>query len=286
MTSAERLQRAARAMIAAADSGRSVVRVLAAECPHIARQLRRDRRRRGLLALWGRSRNVDENVGAVIVHPAILAVIGRLAGVSMRGPDAPAGLQHTYGYLFSLIDTPYGAKRERWLSTDLERGFGIDESLLSDNPRAGTLLANATWLAGQIAFRSEARQCRRLQAQAAAAAPELTAYDFALHGARRIVEEAMLPGPGRLVQMITDLVPFPSVRRAARDDTLLVYSARTGAAGPLRLVTMFPVGAQTVRALEDSLPARGRVAVRPRYNAYIRGWPDGEVMGRRFLVEV
>ena len=61
-----------------------------------------------LLALWGRSVNADENTGETIVHPAILAAIGALAGVPMRGRFVQAGLQHTYGYLFSLIDTPYG----------------------------------------------------------------------------------------------------------------------------------------------------------------------------------
>src|SRR6185312_10106073 len=102
----------ARAMIEAATRSRSAVKVLQKHCPHIYRQLVRLRECRGLLSLWGRSRNVDEFVEQAIVHPAILRVIGQLTGVPMRGRIVHAGLEHTYGYLFSLIETPFGYKRE------------------------------------------------------------------------------------------------------------------------------------------------------------------------------
>src|SRR5437660_421137 len=147
------LPEAAGAMQMAAENGRPVVPLLKKHCPPIHRQIVADGNTPGLLSFWGRSANVDENVGETIVHPAILQAIGQLAGVPMRGRFVHAGLQHTYGYLFSLIDTPYGAKRDRWLTTDLENGFGLDPTLLGDRPRKGTLLGNLTWFIGRIVFR-------------------------------------------------------------------------------------------------------------------------------------
>src|SRR3712207_3234615 len=81
----QELQAAALAMITAADLGRPVLPVLKRHCPYIHRQIVRCRREPGLLSFWGRSVNVDESAGQVIVHPAILAAIGELAGVPMRG---------------------------------------------------------------------------------------------------------------------------------------------------------------------------------------------------------
>src|SRR5262245_58785993 len=123
MAADQQLQDAARAMVAAADAGKSVVPVLKKRCPHVYRQIVRDSKYPGLPALWGRCVNVDENAGKTIVHPAILEAIGIVAGVPMHGPVFHAGLQHTYGYLFSTLQTPYGLKRERWLSTHMEEGF-------------------------------------------------------------------------------------------------------------------------------------------------------------------
>src|SRR5262245_4006145 len=139
MSGDQQLQEAAIAMTAAAEKGRSVVPVLRTRCPYVYDQLRRDARFPGLFSLWGRCVNIDENTREVIVQPAILHALGDLAGVRVRGRVVHAGLQHTYGYLFSLIQTPYGFKRDRWTSTDLERGLGVDLTLLGERPAAGTL---------------------------------------------------------------------------------------------------------------------------------------------------
>src|SRR5262249_10359092 len=203
------LHDAARAMIRAAASGRPVLPPRRTRCPHIARQITRDKKHRPLLALWGRSVNVDENTGEVIVHPAILEAIGELAGVTMHGRSVHAGLQHTYGYLFSLIDTPYGRKRDRWLSTTLEKGFGLEPSLLGDRPARGTLLANLTGFLGRIVHRGNERYVRLFQAHARAIAPDINSYDYDSLQVSRIVEET-----GK-IRLLTDLVPYPQRPQAA-----------------------------------------------------------------------
>jgi hypothetical protein len=142
--SSQRLVAAAHAMVAAAARGRRVVPVLRRLCPHVYQQIVEDRRDPVRLACWGRSVNFDEYADEIIVRPAIVRGIGELAGIPMRGRFVHAGLQHTYGYLFGLIDTPFGPKRNRWLTTDLEKGFAVDASLWGERPKQGTLLGKGS----------------------------------------------------------------------------------------------------------------------------------------------
>ena len=256
----EDLHRAALELIAAAQRGRSVLTAFKKLCPQIYRQVRQDARFPGLLALWGRCVNFDENARQTIVHPAILRALGELAGIPVRGNIVHAGLQHTYGYLFSVIETPYGFKRDRWVSDDLERGLGVERSLLGERPVAGTLLANATWVLGHVAFRDEPRQRAALQRQAKAVAPELVEYDFDALNVERIVERV---NRRRDVSIVTDLVTLP---HAPTGDRLLVYSVAVGRA-PRRLVTAFPVRPEVAKAL---LTAANTSDVQLKYNAYVR----------------
>lgn len=285
MSSERQLQTAAQKMIAAAERGQAVAPLLVRLCPGIARQIRRDRRHPKLFGFWGRCANVDEIVGKTIVHPAIPETIGKLAGVPMRGRFVHAGLQHTYGYLFSVLETPYGRKRDRWISTSLERGFGIDESLLGESPRQGTLLANLTWFLGQIVHRGRHRSLRALGRIAAAVARELVDYDFARLAVCRIVETAALPGIRGEIKLFTDLVSYPiPPAETGVAGTLLVYSAQHGARSPIKLITAFPVNRQTINDLKASVRP-GKVEVRLRYNAYALGFYGRALSGRRFFAE-
>ncbi len=272
-------------MVAAAERGRPIIPILKKLCPYIHRQIVEDGKFPGILSLWGRSVNVDENVGQVIVHPAILRAIGDLAGVPMRGRIVHAGLQHSYGYLFSLIDTPYGAKRDRWVSTDLERGFGIDLSLLGDRPRKGTLLGNLTWFLGQIVHRGGSVAFRGFERRPPVVAPALLDYDYARLAVCRVAELAVLPGrTRRQVSLFTDLVPFPHLPAdPSRPSTLLVYSVRYGSQAPIRLVTAFTVTTQVVQEIKASVRPREKVPVRLKYNAYVPGFRGRTVWGRRFF---
>lgn len=286
---AQQLQQAADVMLAAAARGRSVAAALKRIATHVYRQITRDAHHPALLAVWGKSRNVDDNVGATIVPPAIVEAIGSLAGVPMRGVNVHAGLLHTYGYLFSSLQTPYGLKRDRWISKTLEQGFGLNTELLSDHPGSGTLLANVTWFFGQIAFRDRPAALRRIEAAAPIVAPELVRHDFRSYDVLRIVEQAE-PAASlkRPVTFVTDLIPYPNAPAAAgTENTLLVYSVQIGAKSPRKLITGFPVRTEMVRTLLDAVPARSRTQVGPRYNAYVPGLPAGStVPGRSALQPV
>lgn len=278
MSSSTYLEDAAIAIIGAAESGRPLGPVFEEHCPEVARQILADRRYPEMLALWGRSCNIDENVGTAIVAPVILRLIGELAKVPMRGRFVHAGLAHTYGYLFSLIETPYGPKRQRWLSTVLEDGFGIEKSLLGDRPAEGTLLGNLTRFLVGIAFRGEAIRHEW------PVAAEIAKFDFDRLQVSRIVESATTPR-GKL-QIVTDLVPFPNVpSQSGVETTLLVYSVRTGSRRRTRLITAFPMKSAAVEELKASVTAEKRVPIRLRYNAYVRGFIGQTFDGTRTLQE-
>ena len=281
MSSDQHLARAAKAMMAAAAADRPVVPVLRQLCPGIYRQLVNDGKYPGLLSLWGRCVNVDENAGQIIVHPAILQAIGQVAGVPMRGRVVHAGLQHTYGYLFSLIDTPYGRKRDRWVSTAWERGFGLDLSLFGARPRAGTLLANLTWFLGQIVYRGQPRSLRQLARNAVAAAPSLIGYDYSRLRVCRVAEQVAGAGDTRRkITLITDLVSFP--HPAGRgENTLLIYSVQIGRQAAIKLITAFPIRSQVAREITASVAPHVQVPVRLRYNAYVPGLYGRTLRGRR-----
>lgn len=290
MTSPRRLTVAANAMIAAVRAGGSATAAMQKHCPAVYDEIVADAASPDLFLLWGRSFNFDENAGQTIVAPEIVAAVGRLAGVPMRGRAVHAGLLHTYGYLFSSIKTPYGLKRDRWLSQSLEQGLGLEESLLSDRPHSGTLLGNATWLFGQIAFRKHSAALRRLDSCGASVAAELRDGDFAIKKTIRIIEEAQPAAvaksktPPGLVRFIIDLVPYRhQPANPAADDTLLVYSVQIGRSAP-QLITGFPVKQAAARALRESVDEPSPVEIRPRYNAAVPGFTSPRP-GRRYLVD-
>lgn len=282
MSEVQQLKRAAVAMTSAAWEGRAVAPVLRRLCPRVYEQLVRDSKYPGILAAWGRSLNRDEVVNQTIVHPSILATIGALAGVSMSGRSVHAGVQHTYGYLFSLIETPYGAKRDRWTSVNLERGFGLDLTLFSSRPRDGTLLANVTWFLTQI---TALRPLRTSSRAGQAVATQLLEYDYGSLPTTRVVEQAVLPGRARrVVRLITDLVPYPHPPADSHaESTLLVYSVQYGTRSRVKLITTFPVPTRAARSIEAEALERSEVEVRPRYNAYVPGFRGRVILGRRSL---
>jgi hypothetical protein len=90
----------------------------------IAKQIRTDAAA-GRFAAWGESTVVDENTGSPVIPLALFAELHRLAGVPAAWPVGNAGLIHVYGYLLSTVETPYGAKRDRWTGGGVARALGL-----------------------------------------------------------------------------------------------------------------------------------------------------------------
>lgn len=182
-------------------------------------------------------------------------------------------MQHTYGYLFSVLETPYGFKRARWVTPVIDDGLGLPAGTIAPLPAAGTLLGNVTWLAGSIAFIGEpelaiARSAPEL------VAPAVQALDVAALHVKRLTETVVLGD--RTIALRTDFVTLPHGAQ-----TLLVYSVRD--ADTSRLVTMFPIDA-TSRARYEAAPLGDRVPITTQYNAWVDGLTGTTVTGSRTLV--
>lgn len=276
---AARLSRQAKvAALSAAD--------LQAECPWLGRQIVRDAETPELFDFWGSSCNLDELAGESIVEPGVLTAIGELAGVPLTGPVVHAGLQHTYGYLLSTILTPYGYKRDRWLSPQLELGFGLPTDVLGPNPSQGTLLANATVLAGAVAFRGDDKSTEKLGQILPAAAEAVRKFDVSQIEQTRIVESLSLRNAaGRFcsLRIRTDLMQFPNHVQNCQEDHLLVYSVEDSDDSGARLITLFPVAPQFVAELTGREQFGPAMPIRTRFNAFVPGITGQMHKGRRTL---
>lgn len=247
MTQLPDFSRLANQLIAATrrDVARGV-QMLEPEAPSIAAQIRQDASRRGPLPFWGRSLNVDDVAKVTIVDPHML--IASLSGRTLSAITPHAGLQHTYGYLLSTIETPYGLKRDRWMETHIETAFGLNPSTLGPQPDNGTLLANASWLAGMIAFRGNLSRTRHLQdIMARKVSAELPAIDFHNCKHERLSERITVKHRGNTTAwtLQTDLVSGP----AKSNFLLLVYSVVNRDRNRHQLITLFPTSTPAREAI-------------------------------------
>ena len=267
-----------RALQARAASGGDVSGLLSELAPGIDAQLKRDSQRKACLATWGDTINFDEFAKGVIVDPAILAALASRLGVPYAdGPErrSHAAMEHAYGYLFSTLKTPFGFKRQRWVSGELERGLGLPDGVLSPAPSSGTLLGNLTYVAAHLALRDEPSELRAIEAETADVPAAIRSYDYAALPGLRLEETV---GD---VTIRTDLVALP---HPGKDAYLLVYSVRDPSSKPAaRLYTAFPVGADFPRSLGN--PALlGDKPVVSRYNAFIPGVTGQTRLGVRKLL--
>jgi hypothetical protein len=238
--------------------------------------------------LWGRSINFDENAKATIVSYSIIDVILKHAGVFPRvGRIVHAGFEHTYGYLLSNLNTPYGYKRLRWVRPDIENGFGLERGSISPTPRSGGLLMNLSTFIGNIAFRgntAEDRASLHVLEFSRGASRRIREFDYAkLHG-RRLTETVVLEG-GRQVELRTDFVPFTmSTENSTGGNTeLLIYSVRDSGVKNAQLISAFPIakGFSDMALKPENLGNAKPVIT--RYNAFVSGITDSKtaLSGRR-----
>ena len=115
-----------------------------------------DDRAAGRFDAWGRSTVIDENVGAAVLPRGVFDELHERAGLAAEWPIGNAGVLHVYGYLLSTTPTPYGLKRERWLSGELERACGLETGALLPWASPETLLSRATAAASTLLARADA----------------------------------------------------------------------------------------------------------------------------------
>ncbi len=259
----------ARVLVEKADRKEDLAPVLTAHAPGLLRQLDADRAS-AALQLWGESINYDELARGVIVNPGILSFIAaRLGAAQPAGRITHAGVEHTYGYLFSLLPTKFGFKRARWVRPDIESGLGLAPGSAGPAPAEGTLLANITCLAGSIALGDDAAASAQLARVLPSCAGSVRAYASRPAKRVRLSEEVALPG-GRKVALRTDFVPFRQV--SGGNSHLLVYSVYDSLQRQTRLITAFAVNEGFVKGAIAPAGLGADKPVQTRYNAYVDGF--------------
>ncbi len=262
---------------------------LLANFPEIFAQLKRLSKQPELLDLWSNSLNVDENAKQTIVDPKILQTIGKVVKCAMNGPAYHSGLLHTYGYLFSVIETPYGMKRDRWTQPKIENGLKLPKGSLSPYPDESSLLANATWFFGNISLTDNKKAVSILD-RAEGVSASLKKFSFESLVVKRITESFSLEK--NRVQMRTDLVRFLPRRKDQKQfQYLLIYSTKSN--GQSKLLTAFSI---TQRSFDELIsetaadPISGEISkqfgskkpITVHYNAAIAGYQN-PVLGTRRL---
>ncbi len=272
----------ARLMEENAAKGLPLAPVLSEYAPGLAAQLASDRLNADLRELWGESVNFDEMAKGVIVHDSILRFLaGELALPGPRGKIVHAGMEHAYGYLFSLLPTKFGFKRARWVRDDIEAGLGFARGALGPSPAEGTLLANITCVSGAAAFSDDALAAARLAKASYACGSAVRGWRAPGHF--RLVETVSL-SRARSVSLRTDFLPFRGVTSGG-NSYLLVYSVKDSAGPHARLVTAFPVAEGFVKNALDPEYLGGGKPVQTRYNAWVEGF-SGKIKGSRSAVWV
>ena len=261
----------------AARDGKTLQPILQNQAPELVYQLKEDAVRNSWKALWGESLNFDEHANAMIVDPAIIQALAQIFGApAPQGKVVHAGLEHTYGYLFSNLKTPYGFKRARWVHGDIEKGLGLPAHTFSPLTHDGTLFMNLTYFMGRVAFRDDTDKIRLLESTKKHLSAALQNYDFDSLEIKTLREVA------GSFEMRTDLVKFPQTSGSMNAD-LLIYSVSNPLYG-YRLITAFPVQESFVGTLLDEEKLGRDKEITTHYNAYLEGVTGKTVLGSRELI--
>ncbi|WP_194765321.1 amino acid deaminase [Microbacterium sp. UFMG61] len=116
-----------------------------------------DDRAHGRFDAWGRSTVIDENIGAPVISRALFDELHRRVDVEAAWPVGNAGLLHCYGYLLSLVETPYGLKRERWIGSALAAACDLSPDAFLPWREGHTLLQRAGDAASAILAAASSR---------------------------------------------------------------------------------------------------------------------------------
>jgi len=262
-----------------ASEGRDMTASIRGLLPNLGSHLDLDSKLESVKQLWGTSINFDVNARDIIVDNSIIDSLLAQVGVAPRDNRyVHAGVEHTYGYLFSTLLTPYGYKCARWVQNEMEDGLGLSAGLLGSNPSHGTLLANATQLFGRIALSDSTEAIRLVQADRASAAPEIMVWTSGARPAVVRLAEGLTvtraDGSVRRVELRSDFVQFNGVSRNGNAH-LLIYSISDSADGGVsKLITAFPVADAFVTTALNPAALGDNQKIITRYNAFVRGVTD------------
>lgn len=206
---------------------------------------------------WTACTVFDELAKAEILPEKAMRGLGIKRAVVGGVAHAPAGLMHTYGYLFSQLQTAYGLKGKRWLESRLDERLGLPAGVFSPLAPEGEFAANVTSALLQlIGAPAKVARAARLKPSAKPLG--------------RVEQRVTWRKPnGKTIEasVFTHLVELAPLKdRKPGDSHLLIYSVRRD--GRHQLTTAFPVDGSFAKAVMSAKPDREPVFT-PRFNLYV-----------------
>ncbi|MFI5350650.1 MAG: hypothetical protein ACHQ2Z_13975 [Elusimicrobiota bacterium] len=206
---------------------------------------------------WTDSTPFDEVAKEFILPDKILDALGIRHDITGGVVHVPAGLMHTYGYLFSQAKTPYGLKGKRWIESRIDERLGLPAGTFGALAAKGEFASNVTAaflkLVGERPFIPTAAKIK-------------LSSKFVGSVEQRVTWKTQ---DGKLVKaaVFTHLVPLkPLPGFETKDSYLLIYSVVQD--GRRRLVTGFPIDDSFAQSIMKTPPQESAAFV-PRFNLYI-----------------
>ncbi|MBC7427814.1 MAG: hypothetical protein H7336_04320 [Bacteriovorax sp.] len=255
------------------DAHARITDVIEENNPSLYNEILLDSKDPMLSMFWGKSMNFDSGASKQIVDTEIIKELQSLFSIKNDNKIVHAGIMHTYGYLFSTIDTPYGYKRKRWISPTLNKGFNLAGNSLSPDTLEGGLLSNVTYFTGMLAL-ADKTQLALLKN----VSNEVFTYDYSKLSVERLEEST------KDYTIVTSLVKLPNKVDNDDNEYLLIYSVDDHRVQKELLITAFPINTDAYKKIvaPESLGANQKITL--RYNAYLDGG-EKNFIGTRKLVK-
>lgn len=206
---------------------------------------------------WTECTVFDELAKAEILHEKAMKGLGIRRAVTRGVAHAPAGLMHTYGYLFSQLPTAYGLKGKRWIESRLDERLGLPAGTFGPLAPEGEFSANLTSALLQLTGDP-------------VRIPQAARFKPAARAIGRVEQRVTWKAPnGETVEasVLTWLAPLAPLKdRESGDEFLLIYAMRRD--GRTRFTTAFPVGRDFADGIMATKPDAEPV-FKPRFNLYV-----------------
>ncbi len=188
----------------------------------------------------------DELAKAEILSEKAMQGLGIRRATTGGVVHAPAGLMHTYGYLFSQLQTSFGLKGKRWIESRIDERLGLPAGTFSPLPPGGEFTSNLTSTLLQLVAKASSRAAGRVQQN----------VTWKTKNGKTV--------KATVFTVLVPLAPLPDLKTA--DEFLLIYGLTRD--GRTRLTTAFPIAKGFADSIMGAKPDEAPV-FKPRFNLYV-----------------
>jgi len=265
-----------------ADSQISILSLLQNKNPLLYNQIIKDSTDPVLLDLWGQSLNFDSGAKKQIISDQIISDLQAKFGIKNDNKIVHAGITHTYGYLFSILETPYGFKRKRWTDPTLNYAFSFKGNALSPQTEDGTMLSNITYFAGRLAFRNA--ESKKALGKLKNVSKEVLNFDYSKLKST-VLEEQMMNKGVIAGTLRTTMVKLLLKQAGETNDFLLIYSVLMPHTDREILITAFPIKEDAYKTITaaDQIGVNKPISI--RYNVFLDGLMGQKLSGARTIIK-